>query len=110
MFGICMSAIRQSVSFTHDDCKYASAEANVRAVSPRDFTSISKAERNKSSSSTMDMSGNSANRPLPLLVVENPSLPAEPRCPRTGRSKYTTWVLGILFFLPPNAEVLGNEH
>jgi hypothetical protein len=37
MFGICTSVIRQCVFFTHDDCKYDSGEANVRAVSPSDL-------------------------------------------------------------------------
>jgi non-specific serine/threonine protein kinase len=30
--------------------------------------------------------------------------------PRRGRSGYTTWVLVSPFFLPSNAEVLGNNH
>ena len=62
MFGICISAIRQWVVFTHDDWRYDSADENVRAVSPSDFTSFSIAVRNRSSSSTIDMSGFSVNR------------------------------------------------
>ena len=64
MFGICTSVIRQWVSFTHDDCRYDSAEANVQAFKPSDFTSFSIAARNKSLSSTIDMSGTSVNRSL----------------------------------------------
>jgi len=62
MFGICMSAIRQAVFFTHDDWRYDSADENDRAASPIDLTSFSMAERNRSSSSTIDMRGTSVNR------------------------------------------------
>jgi hypothetical protein len=48
--------------FTHDDWRNDSADENVRAASPSDFTSFSMAERNRSSSSTIDMSGTSVNR------------------------------------------------
>ena len=62
MFGICMSAIRQWVVFSNDDWRYNSADENERVASPSDFTSFSKAVRNRSSSSTIDMSGTSVNR------------------------------------------------
>jgi|SRR5215831_2322444 hypothetical protein len=110
MFGICRSAIRHWVSFTHDDNKKDSAEANVRALSPSDFTSFSNAVRNKSSSSTIDMSGTSANLSFHLRSKSHGLSLVGQRVPWTGLSGYTTWVLIFLFFLPPNTEVLGNDH
>jgi len=64
MLGICTSAIKQRVLFKNGDCKYNSADANVQVANPRDLTRFSTAVRDKSSSSTMDMSGFSVNRSL----------------------------------------------
>ena len=61
MFGNCTSNSRHRVSATTDDCRNASADANVRVANPSDLTRASRAPRIQSSSSTIDMSGVSIN-------------------------------------------------
>ncbi len=53
--------LRHRVSATTDDCRNASADANVRVANPSDLTRASMAPRIQSSSSTIDMSGVSVN-------------------------------------------------
>ena len=110
MFGICTSAIKQQVALTIDDCKYDSAEANVQAVNPSDLTSFSTAVRNRSSSSTIDMSGISAT--CSFHQRQRKRLPDAEHAQSAMEQGPRKYYLGASFlaFLSSNTEIFGNKY
>jgi len=110
MFGICTSAIKQWVVLINDDCKYSSAEANVQAANPSDLTSFSTAVRNRSSSSTIDMSGTSVN--CSFHQRQRRRLPNARRVQSAMGQGLRKYYLGASFlaFLSSNTEIFGNKH
>src|SRR5215831_21251034 len=110
MFGICTSAIKQWVALIIDDCKYDSAEGNVQAENPSDLTSFSTAVRNRSSSSTIDMSGISAT--CSFHQRQRKRLPDAEHAQSAMEQGPRKYYLGASFldFLSSNTEIFGNKH